>query len=74
MVGIRIGIACRTRIEMAPRRGEVWFTLPDSVQMNTVLAGLYFFVELSGKIIYAKVELTETGEWTPYKIGQEIRF
>ena len=40
MVGIRIGIACRTRIEMAARRGEVWFTLPDSVQMNTVLAGL----------------------------------
>ena len=40
MVGIRIGVACRTRIEMAARRGEVWFALADSVQMNTVLAGL----------------------------------
>jgi hypothetical protein len=25
---------------MAARRGEVWFTLSDSVQMDTVLAGL----------------------------------
>ena len=40
MVRVRIGVARRTRIEVAARRGEVGLALADGVQVDAVHAGL----------------------------------
>ena len=40
MVGVGIHVARRTRIEMAPRGGEVRFAFADRVQVHAVHAGL----------------------------------